>query len=151
MTLEKPNFASKSTSHHKQFNTMNAESIKLMEETKQKEAELLKKEQELKQKEEEFKQREEELKQKELDNKSAITKYKTSTKEKRRKTSLNLPDSIFNKLITLSSKSGYSITKIVEDIITEEVKGTHINQDAVDKYYKDLEDRKNKKNNKENK
>lgn len=144
MTLEKPNFASKATSHQKQFNTMNAESIKLMEETKQKEAELLKKEQELK-------QREEELNQRELDNKSAITKYKTSTKEKRRKTSLNLPDSIFNKLITLSSKSGYSITKIVEDIITEEVKGTHINQDAVDKYYKDLEDRKNKKNNKENK
>ena len=144
MTLEKPNFASKATSQQKQFNTMNAESIKLMEETKQKEAELLKKEQELK-------QREEEINQRELDNKSVITKYKTSTKEKRRKTSLNLPDSIFNKLITLSAKSGYSITKIVEDIITEEVKGTHINQDAVDKYYQDLEDRKNKRNNKDNK
>lgn len=144
MTLEKPNFASKSVSSTKQFSTMNADSIKAMEDAKKKEVELLKKEEELR-------QREEELKQRELnasDNKSAIGKYKTSKKEERRKTSLNLPDSVFNKLITLSGKSGYSITKIVEDIITEEVKSVRIDQDAVTKYYDELEKRRNKKNNK---
>lgn len=144
MTLEKPDFASKSISSAKQFNTMNADTIKAMEEAKQKEAELLKKEEELRQKEEELKQRELNT----LDNKSTVGKYKTSKKEERRKTSLNLPDSVFNKLITLSNKSGYSITKIVEDIITEEVKSVRIDQDAVTNYYNELEKRRNKNNNK---
>lgn len=146
--MEKPNFAERANTT-KSFQSMNANTIKDFENSKRKE-----KEEELRKKEEEIKRKEEELerKAKELESvkmteskSSVIDKYKSKKKEEKKKTSLNLSESVFNKLITLSAQSGETITAIVEDIITEEVKDIRINHEAVREYNKMIEDRKNKK------